>query len=136
MAFSNASVALVHGMSRPIGVHFHVPHGMGNAMLLPTITAFSLNGAPERYQQCAVHLGLAPADSRCEEAHQQLLTWLNLLNQRLRVPTLSAFGVVKSEYDERVNLMVEQAFSSGSPMNNPRIPSHEELTALYRAVWA
>jgi len=40
MAFSNASVALVHGMSRPIGAFFHVPHGLSNAMLLPEITAF------------------------------------------------------------------------------------------------
>ena len=40
IAFSNASVALVHGMSRPIGAHFHVPHGLSNAMLLPAVTAF------------------------------------------------------------------------------------------------
>ncbi len=41
IAFSNSSVALVHGMSRPIGAHFHVPHGLSNAMLLPLVTAFS-----------------------------------------------------------------------------------------------
>ncbi len=49
IAFSNASVALVHGMSRPIGAFFHVPHGLSNAMLLPAITAFSIPAAPERY---------------------------------------------------------------------------------------
>ena len=38
LAFSNCSVALVHGMSRPIGAHFHVPHGLSNAMLLPAVT--------------------------------------------------------------------------------------------------
>ena len=42
LAFSNSSVALVHGMSRPIGAHFHVPHGLSNAMLLPAITRFSI----------------------------------------------------------------------------------------------
>ncbi len=41
IAFSNSSVALVHGMSRPIGAHFHVPHGLSNAMLLPAVTAYS-----------------------------------------------------------------------------------------------
>ena len=41
LAFSNSSVALVHGMSRPIGAHFHVPHGLSNAMLLPAMTRFS-----------------------------------------------------------------------------------------------
>ena len=40
MAFCNASVALVHGMSRPIGAHFHVPYGLSNAMLLPAVTRF------------------------------------------------------------------------------------------------
>ena len=45
LAFSNASVALVHGMSRPIGAHFHVPHGLSNAMLLPAVTRFSVGAA-------------------------------------------------------------------------------------------
>src|SRR5271165_1719814 len=50
MAFSNASVALVHGMSRPIGAFFHVPHGLSNAMLLPEITTFSAAAALDRAQ--------------------------------------------------------------------------------------
>ncbi len=45
IAFSNSSVALVHGMSRPIGAKFHVPHGMSNAMLLPAVTEFSVSAA-------------------------------------------------------------------------------------------
>ena len=45
IAFSNSSVALVHGMSRPIGAHFHVAHGLSNAMLFPAITAFSAPAA-------------------------------------------------------------------------------------------
>ena len=57
MAFSNASVALVHGMSRPIGAHFHVAHGLSNAMLLPAVTAFSVSSAPERYATCARVMG-------------------------------------------------------------------------------
>src|SRR5438132_10827118 len=52
MAFSNASVCLVHGMGRPIGAFFHVPHGLSNAMLLPEITAFSVPAAPDRYACC------------------------------------------------------------------------------------
>jgi alcohol dehydrogenase class IV len=45
IAFSNSSVALVHGMSRPLGAHFHIPHGLSNAMLLPAVTAFSVEAA-------------------------------------------------------------------------------------------
>ena len=61
MAFANASVALVHGMSRPIGAIFHVPHGLSNAVLLPTVTRFSLPGAPARYATVARTMGLATA---------------------------------------------------------------------------
>src|ERR1043166_2682323 len=49
MAFANSSVCLVHGMSRPIGALFHLPHGLSNAVLLPTVTRFSIRGAPDRY---------------------------------------------------------------------------------------
>src|ERR1700730_9490223 len=49
LAFSNSSVALVHGMSRPIGARFHVPHGLSNATLLPTVTKFSVGSASRRY---------------------------------------------------------------------------------------
>ena len=59
MAFSNASVALVHGMSRPIGAFFHVPHGLSNAMLLPEVTAFSAPAALDRYADCARAMGVA-----------------------------------------------------------------------------
>ena len=45
MAFTNSSVCLVHGMSRPIGAVFHLPHGLSNAVLLPAVTRFSISGA-------------------------------------------------------------------------------------------
>src|SRR6266700_361824 len=64
MAFSNASVCLVHGMSRPIGAFFHVPHGLSNAMLLPEITAFSAPAALERYADCARAMGVADEADR------------------------------------------------------------------------
>ena len=65
IAFSNASVALVHGMSRPIGAHFHVPHGLSNAMLLPVVTAWSAPSALDRYGACARAMGVASEDEGC-----------------------------------------------------------------------
>jgi len=59
IAFSNASVGLVHSMSEPIGACFHVPHGLSNAMLLPAVTKFSANGAGSRYAAIARCVGLA-----------------------------------------------------------------------------
>ena len=59
LAFSNSSVALVHGMSRPIGAHFHVPHGLSNAMLLPAITRYGLAHSEARYAEASRQIGFA-----------------------------------------------------------------------------
>ena len=88
IAFSNSSVALVHGMSRPIGAFYHVPHGLSNAMLLPTVTEFSIPAAPERYSKCAKAIGVANFDDSIDEANKKLLDELRQLNLDLEVPTL------------------------------------------------
>jgi alcohol dehydrogenase class IV len=136
IAFSNASVALVHGMSRPIGVHFHVPHGMSNAMLLPTITEYSIPSAPVRYAECALFMGLVDDIDNQTAAHTKLISELQKFNRVLNVPTLGEFGVEKEIYFKLIPLMAEQAQGSGSPGNNPRIPSIKEMCQLYQAVWA
>jgi alcohol dehydrogenase class IV len=135
IAFSNASVGLVHGMSRPIGVHFHVPHGMSNAMLLPTITEYSLPGAPLKYAECAMHMGLINNIEDQDLAHQTLINKLKQINQTLEVPTLAQFGVEKAQYVSLLDNMAEQALVSGSPGNNPKIPALKDIIELYRKVW-
>ena len=70
LAFSQSSVTLIHGMSRPIGALFHVPHGLGNAMLLPAVTAWSISGAPTRYADCARAMGMAAASDSDAAANQ------------------------------------------------------------------
>src|SRR5690606_8226355 len=136
IAFCNSSVALVHGMSRPIGACFHVPHGLSNAMLLPTITEFGISGTPERYADCARALGVASFNDTDNQANINLITYLKNLNIELKVPTLEQFGIQKIDFDALINTMCEQAFSSGSPNNNPRIPSLEEMVQLYTLLWA
>lgn len=136
IAFSGASVALVHGMSRPIGAHFHVPHGLSNAMLLAKVTEFGLDAAPGRYAMCSVAIGFAAAGDSQAVAHAKLMAGLNRLVAALDVPTLSGFGIEKARYEALIPVMVEQALASGSPGNNPRVPTADELAALYRAVWA
>lgn len=136
IAFCNSSVALVHGMSRPIGAFFHVPHGLSNAMLLPAVTEFSIPAAAERYADCARALGVAAYQDDVDTANGKLVQFLKDLNQELQVPTLAQFGAEQATFEELVNTMAEQAFASGSPNNNPRIPSHEEMLVIYRSLWA
>lgn len=135
VAFSNASVALVHGMSRPIGANFHVPHGLSNAMLLPSVTAFSLPAASARYADCARTMGVAEATDTDATANDKLLNELRALNAELQVPTPAQFGIDKDRWFGLLDTMADQALASGSPANNPRVPSKDELIALYREVW-
>jgi alcohol dehydrogenase class IV len=136
MAFSNASVALVHGMSRPIGAFFHVPHGLSNAMLLPEITAFSAPAALERYADCARAMGVAEEGEGSQAAVARLIDELRRLNEDLKVPSPQAYGIERGRYDELLPLMASQALASGSPANNPRIPTADEIIELYRRVYA
>jgi alcohol dehydrogenase class IV len=135
MAFSNASVCLVHGMSRPIGAFFHVPHGLSNAMLLPEITAFSAPGALDRYAECARAMGVAEKGEGSQAAVARLLDELRRLNEDLKVPTPRAWGIDAQRYEELLPLMASQALASGSPGNNPRVPTSEEIIDLYRRIY-
>ncbi len=135
IAFSNASVALVHGMSRPIGAHFHVPHGLSNAMLLPAVTAFSVKAALSRYAECARTMGIAAPASTDEVAAGQLIRGLYSRNAELQVPSPRQFGIDHEHYLALISTMTAQALASGSPGNNPRVPSADEIGAIYREVW-
>ena len=135
VAFSNASVALVHGMSRPIGAAFHVPHGLSNAMLLPAVTEFSIPAAPERYADCARAMGIATEQDSDEQANAKLLVELKAINEELQVPSPAEFGIERSAFFDLMPTMAEQALASGSPGNNPRVPSAEEIIEIYQQLW-
>ena len=135
IAFSNASVALVHGMSRPIGALFHVPHGLSNAMLLPSVTAYSISAATGRYADCARATGYAEHDDSDETANQKLLSELHALNKELQVPTLKQFGVDKKVFFNQLETMAQQALDSGSPANNPVVPDIDDIIDIYAQLW-
>jgi alcohol dehydrogenase class IV len=135
MAFSNASVALVHGMSRPIGAHFHVPHGLSNAMLLPAVTAFSVKAAESRYADCACAIGVADPSDSDAEAGRKLVDALFERNHALEVPSPKKFGIPEDRYFSLTPTMAKQALASGSPQNNPRVPTVEEIEQIYRQIW-
>lgn len=135
IAFSNSSVALVHGMSRPIGAHFHVAHGLSNAMLFPAVTAFSVHGAESRYADCARVLGVAtPADTDAVAA-DHLVEALGELCRDVAVPTPKAYGIDKARWNELIPLMAEQALASGSPNNNPLVPTDAQIRDLYAQIY-
>src|SRR5581483_7119351 len=125
MASSNASVCLVHGMSRPLGAVFHVPHGLSNAVLLPAVTRFSIPGALDRYATIARAMGMAP---------EALPDGLQALADRLGVPRLRDL-VEHDRFEASLPKMAADALASGSPARNPVVPTADQIVELYREAW-
>ena len=132
MAFSNSSVALVHGMSRPIGAYFHVHHGLSNAVLLLDVMEYSVVGAPKRFADIAEAMG-EPIDglSPMCQADAAITSVERLVND-LQMPRLGEIGIDQTKFEAVVDQMALDALASGSPGNNPRQPTKEEIVALYR----
>ncbi|MEW6110970.1 MAG: iron-containing alcohol dehydrogenase [Thermodesulfobacteriota bacterium] len=133
IAFSNASVALVHGMSRPIGANFHVAHGISNAALLGVVMEFSLIGAPRRYADIAQAMGVCIDGLPALEGARRGAEAVQTLVKQLEVPSLTALGVGREKLEPLVSKMADDAIASGSPGNNPRRATREEIINLYYA---
>lgn len=136
MAFSNSSVALVHGMARPIGAYFHVPHGISNAALLPTVIEFSIPGNPKRYAAIAEAMGEITEGLSVLDAAYFAADAVERLNIDLKVPTLRELGVEEKKFNSIVEQMAADAIASGSPGNNPRKATQGEIVELYRRAFS
>ncbi len=135
LAFSNASICLVHAMSRPLGSLFHVPHGLSNAMLLPLVTDFSLQAALSRYAECGRTIGFAAGDDDDETAAGKLVDGLYAYKRDLEVPSMAAFGIDHGAYENALAQMAEDALRSGAPSLNPRVATKDEIIGLFSQAW-
>jgi len=135
LAFSNASICLVHGMSRPLGSNFKVPHGLSNAMLLPTITEFSIDHAKNRYADCSRAGNFAAPEDNDDIACEKLIKGLYKINNDFDVPSMKEFGINEKNFEEELENMATDAEVSGAPNLNPRVPSVNEMVDLYGKAW-
>ncbi len=136
IAINNSSVTIVHGMSRPIGALYHVPHGLSNAMLLPSCMAFAAAGAPERFADLARAIGAATSATDDETAAAAFVRALEDICRVCEVPTPAEYGIDRADFLAHVPKMAEDALQSGSPANTRRSVGTEDMTALYRALFA
>jgi len=137
-AFTNASVALVHGLARPLGAQLHIPHGLANGLILPYVVEFSSAAAPEKYAEIARILGVTDARTPTREAADAAAEGILRLCEDVDLTGyLDDFGEVPSrdEYLDVVDEMVQDAIDSGSPDNNPRKPTRDELADLYVTIY-
>ena len=135
IAFNNASVTIIHGMSRPIGALFHVAHGLSNAMLMKECLGFALEGAYDRFADLGRAIGVADAIDEDKAAAQKFLSAIEGIVKELETPTLAEFGIDKDEFFKVIDKMAYDAMDSGSPQNTMREVSEEQLKQIYRNLW-
>lgn len=126
IAFSNSSVTLVHGMSRPIGALFHVPHGLSNAMLLPAVMEFVKDDCKEKM------LKIGSIMNDAARSIEDTIYGINKLFRDLKIVNMKQWGIDRQQMEHKVNKMASDALDSGSPANTPAIPTHGEIVELYR----
>ena len=135
IAFNNASVTIIHGMSRPIGALFHVAHGLSNAMLMKECLGFALEGAYDRFADLGRAIGVADAIDEDKAAAQKFLSAIEGIVKELETPTLAEFGIDKDEFFKVIDKMAYDAMDSGSPQNTMREVSEEQVKQIYRNLW-
>ncbi|MCD7860923.1 MAG: iron-containing alcohol dehydrogenase [Oscillospiraceae bacterium] len=133
---TNASVTLVHGLSRPIGALFHVSHGLSNAMLLPDCLEFALPGAPERFAALGRAVGAAAADADDDTAARAFLDAVRTLCAICKVPSPAEYGITREAFFAKIEKMSADAIASGSPGNTIRAVTEADCAAIYRKLWA
>ncbi len=131
-AFSNASVALVHAMARPLGAYFDVAHGLANALLLPKVMEFNRPACKQKLKQVAKTMGeKVHGVSDNEGSLRAIKSISNLFSETGLPKSLKEVGVLK----ESIKDMAKDAIVSGSVLFNPRKPSLEEIIDIYEKVY-
>ncbi|OON90559.1 MAG: alcohol dehydrogenase [Candidatus Epulonipiscium fishelsonii] len=133
VAFNNASVTLIHGMSRPIGALFHVPHGISNAMLMNVCLTYALEGAMDKFANIAKTIGINSSSN--EVAAKAFLDKLTELLANLKIPTLENYGINKDTFFNNIDKMATDAMASGSPSNTIKEITKEDIIDLYKNLW-
>ena len=135
IAFNNASVTLIHGMSRPIGALFHVAHGLSNAMLMKVCLEYALEGAYDRFGALGRAIGVAGRQDSDETAARNFLQAVEALLQELEVPSLEQYGIDRDTFFAQIDKMAHDAMESGSPQNTRRAVEKADVEELYRRLW-
>ncbi len=135
VCINNASVTLVHGMSRPIGALFHVPHGISNAMLITECLSFAMDGCYPRFAAMARAVGAADTATPDKEAAAAFLSALRDLTAKLGIPTLKGYGIDEDRYFSLIDKMAGDAMASGSPSNTIKELQKQDLVNIYHLLW-
>ena len=135
ICINNSSVTIVHGMSRPIGALFHVPHGMSNAMLLKECLSFAVSGAYEKFANLGRETGVASDSDSDETAAEKFIDSLQSICDVCEIPTLEQYGIGRDEYYSKISKMATDAVASGSPANTVKEVTVDDCIEIYKKLY-
>jgi alcohol dehydrogenase class IV len=132
-AFNNSSVTIIHGMSRPIGANFHIPHGLSNAVLLEACMQFVKEPISDKLAEIARFSGLSSSVDD-KQATEDFFSALHQLLQVLNIPELKEIIPDHEQFKNLIPKMSSDAFISGSPSNTVYPVSVEDMQKIYHTL--
>jgi len=129
--FANSGTALAHGMARPLGAYFHIPHGLANAVVLPHVMEFTWVAVPDKFAKIAQAMGEETANLSIFAAAQKAVEAVQKLCADIRVPKLRDLGIREEELQKVVVQMARDGIASGTPGVNPRPVTEKEMVELF-----
>lgn len=135
ICINNSSVTIVHGMSRPIGALFHVPHGMSNAILLKECLSFAVSGAYEKFANFGRETGVASDSDSDETAAEKFIDSLQNICDVCEIPTFEQYGIDRDEYYSKISKMATDAVASGSPANTVKEVTVDDCIEIYKKLY-
>lgn len=129
MAFSNVGLGAVHGMAHPLGAIFDIPHGVANAVLLPTVMEYNMPSATGKYVDIAKAMDVYVPGMTDSEAAQAAVDAVRRLSVKVGIPQhLSELGIKESDLPR----LAEAAMADVCTPGNPREVSYNDILALYK----
>ena len=131
MGFSNVGLGIVHSMAHPLGALYDTPHGVANAIILPTVMAYNAPATGEKYREIARAMGVQGVDSMTvEEYRAAAINAVKQLSADVGIPA-DLKDIVKPE---DIPFLAQSAYDDACRPGNPRETSVEEITELYKSL--
>ena len=131
MGFSNVGLGIVHSMAHSLGAVYDTPHGVANAILLPTVMEYNAPATGEKYREIARAMGVEGVDSMTQEEYRKAACdAVRKLSADVGIPA----DLKEIAKDEDVDFLSESAFADACRPGNPKDTSVEDIKALYRSL--
>lgn len=131
MGFSNVGLGIVHSMAHPLGALYDTPHGIANAIILPTVMEYNADATGEKYRDIAKAMGVKNVDDMSlADARTAAVNAVKRLSKAVGIPT-TLKGIVK---EEDLDFLSESAYADACRPGNPKDTSVADIKALYKSL--